>query len=464
MTNHQQLPPPPPTPGAPPYAQPQQPGYYPAQTPQPGYQQPQQAPGYPPPAQGYPGAIPAQQPGHPPQPPGYPPQQQGQMPPAPQAPVGPPPAFAMDENAAQAALQASEAEFHAKSQVGDPFAQWLKIPAPQGQTKWDHTVPPGTEGYVDVFICPPWMAGIQLPFAESVTHFWKSIAKPNGAVESCCDDDSCLICQGRAMGLESADPNVNRQATMWGKKRRQYIYNVIDLNNPQAHIYKDGKMRPFLFGAGSQLQKDLRELMKVRGVKALCDWQQFKPVRIKKIKTGPEDMNVEYSAIDLEPMRLPDVFFSAMAELWDLSEHVKPSSHEALLKAVLDMGLPLPGHQQVAPAPASAAHFAAPAPAYPNPYQTVPAAPHGVPAAVPPAGLPPMPPAVPPGVPPQAPANVYPAPQSAGVPPLPGGQAPAPGSLPPLPALPGAQHAPVGANAAVPGGHQVPPPPGARSF
>lgn len=440
-----------------------------------GYQHPQQAqqqyqqyqqPQQPPPAMpqhGYAGGYPNQ---------------------APQQPAGPPPVMNMNEEAAQAALKASEESFAAKTSMGDPFPNWLKFPGPEGQTKWDHSVPVGYAAHLDLYICPPWTDSVALPFLESVTHFYKSHPNPKGTVVTCTDDKTCLFCQARSAGLESVDVNVNRTATMWGKKRRQFIYNVLDLNNPNSHVYKDGKMRPLLLGASVTLQKALRKIFEVRGVTQICDWQNFKPIRITKKKTGPQDIDIEYSAIDLEPIALPDMFYPALHAIWDLAEQVKPSAPNEIMQAIQELGLPLPGsaqqpHQTAAynPMPAPPPQQYQSPPAYagvsPTPAQAYSgAAPGGVqaPPPPPPASAPPqyggrsaVPPQygaqVPPAVNQQASQQGAPA-----VPPLPSSQEG--GAQPPLPQLPAQSQggAGGGTNAAMPGGQVIPPPPGARSF
>jgi len=313
-----------------------------------------------------------------------------------------------DDQAAAAALDQAEQAAQAR-QAGGNFAQWLKIPGPQGQTKWDSSVPVGFEGYADVFICPPWDATARIPFVEKVTHWYMSSANPKGKMLGCTDDDNtCLFCQARKLALASLDPAIQKAAKDWGRKRRQHLYNVIDLTNPPSHYGQDGIMRSFLFGAGPNCQSSLKRMFDTRGgINNFCNPQNGRPVRITKKKTGPENINVEWGAIDLDPMAIDRYFWGALSNLWNLREQSTVASQSDCLDAIRELNWPVPGGQ----APNS--YNPDPAPPYGTPYGgqqgMPPAAPQGAVYTPPQGSLPPPPQGMMTqgqGVPPPPPAGV----------------------------------------------------------
>lgn len=373
--------------------------YYP---PQPGY--PQMAPGYP------------QQ-----MPPGYPQQVAPGYPP-PQAAPPQMPQFheANDAAAAQAYSQTPQSQF-------GPKPNFLRVPGPNGQTRWDSSVYPGYEGSVIIHLLPPWAAGKPV-FVESKNHFFKSATHPKGMVLGYAGEDSLYMAAIR-LGMQHPDPRIQKIANDFGKIRRQYLYNVLDLSNPTTHYGQDGIMRPFVLGAGPNLQTDIGRLVDTRGgISKLVHPINGRPLKYSKKKTGPDEMNVEYGVLDLDPQPLNPYFYPALSNLWDLEAQTTPATQEDQLKAIQELGLPMPATgQSFGQVPQS--YNPAPAPQWPSPY---------------------------PG---QAPMGAPPPPQGWAPPPPQGFAAPPPQQMPqwapPPPAAPQPQW-PQQAPSAAP---QMPPPP-----
>ena len=404
-------------------------------------------PGYPAPA-GYPQMQPQQAPTQPMQPmqpmPGYPAQPTQPLPQAQPPSVGLPAIHQPDEAYTQAEYERVRAEAARwGSSGGLPF---LKFLGPQGETDW-RRVPVNYEAKILVYICPPWAPGKTI-FKQVKSHFWKSQSNPNGTSIGCPGPERCLICQAKEAALSHPDEGVQKRAKDFGRVRKQYLYNVIALENLNGHYDQEsGQWRPFILGAGAKLHGAIGDLVQERGgAMAIVDPMRGRPVKLKRRKTGPEPMNVDYSAVDMDPSPLPQQFYGVLHNLHDLDRQERVPTHEDMVKAVMDMGLPLPaqhpgGFQQ------------APPPAYPNPYGQPPAQ---VGAQQAPTFMPP--PADPMEFPPgsSGPAPGY------GVPQMPPPQmpqtqmAPPPQmSPPPVQSMPGAQGAPYGMQA----GQMVPPPP-----
>jgi len=385
-------------------------------------------------------------------------QQQMPPPPLPQPPTvgAPQQAIGFDEQAALAALQESEARAATRGGSGGPLSNYVKVLGPRGQIKWGPDVPVGFTGEVLVWLCGPYAPGMQLPWVETCTHFVKTMSRPKGVVIPCSDDDKCLFCQSRELALSSHDPRQNQAAQMWGRKRRQYLYNAINLSDARANWYKDNQMRPCVLGASSLLQKALATIMNTRGIKAVVDYANGHPIKLLKKKTGPEDINVEWSAIDLNAQPLDQYFWAATYQLWDLAKENDPTPPDQILRVVQELGMPVPP---------GAAQFQVPAgyqptaqPPYASPYPSQP--PQYPPQAA--AGamgsyLPPGPPMAPPMT--QAPPQYQQAP--AYTPPV--GSLPPPPPVHSAPAAMAGQMLPPPPPPTAPGGSQMAPPPMGQS-
>lgn len=360
MTYQNQMPPqtPPGGGGGQPQYPNQAPPYWPTQSQSwPGHGNPQ-------PPQGFP---PNQAPqGYPQQPQGYPQQPaQGQPQGAPggypmQQPVGAP-MFAINEQATREGFEQAERDLKSK---GGTFAQFLRFPGPTGEVKWGQDVRVGFESRLLVRICPPWNEK-GLVWVKSMTHFYKSAQNPRGANIVCTGPD-CKVCAAAHSAM--ADPQLEKKAQEWGRVRTQYLYNVINLSQRALHVYQDGIYRPLIFTMGAQLHGDMKRLVDARGgMASIADVQQGRPLWFSKKKTGMEQMNVEYGLIDAEPQPLDQSFYPILQNLWNLDEQVKAPSEEDVVKAITEMGLPVPGSGgSFGQVPAS--YNPQPNPPYPNPY------------------------------------------------------------------------------------------------
>ena len=369
---------PPPPPGGQPQTGYPQPGFQqPAQQPQ--YQQPYQQPQQP---QGYPPQQPYQQQGgmypNPPQgaqlPAGY-----GQPQPAsPPPPATMPAAYAVDDNALAADYKRAKEEMQRGGGMG-----FLKVPGPQGQVKWDSSVPIGYEGSVFVHICGPWAQGKPI-FVRKKKYFWMSHSKPKGT-SIIAPPQGDMIEQALEYASSSQDPNVQKFLKDFGKPRNSYVYQVLQLDNPAAHVGQDGVMRPLILDEGKQLHTAIGDVFNnAEGASNIIDYQRGRPIRIVKKKTGPRNMDIEWTAMPaMNPTPVPQEFWPALQNLWDLEKFVKYPTVEEMQAAIIDMGLPMPGQavqMQVPmgyPGAAPGAYNPGAAPPYGNPYQQPPQAPQG---------------------------------------------------------------------------------------
>lgn len=350
----------------------QYPGGYPAQPQMPNQPQyPQQVQGFPP--QGYPQqqvqGYPQQQPqGYPQQPQGYPPQ----------APMGfqpqmlgqMPPSHQIDDRAAEASFAANQA--NAGSGRGQ-LPNFLKVPGPAGQTKWDASVFIGYEGKLRIRLLPPWAAG-KGAWAEVRSYFFRSPSHPKGKVLLYQGEDS-LFTSAVRLALQSPDPRLQKLAQDVGRVRRQFLYNVADVGNPATHYGQDGIMKPFVLAAGPQLQADIGRLANVRGgISKLVHVEQGRDVILSKKKTGPEERNVEWGMLDMDPGPLAQPLWPLLQNLWDLDSLNKAPTPEEVMTAIRELGLPMPAMGgSFGQVPQS--YNPNPAPPYGSPYQGAPMAP-----------------------------------------------------------------------------------------
>ena len=296
------------------------------------------------------------QPSYPPQG-GYPQQQ-------PVAPAGQIPQFyeANDVQAAQGYQQAAQA-----AATFGPLAPFLRVPGPRGQTKWgDSSVPVGYQGETLIHLLPPWAAGKPV-YVEAKTHFYKSTVHPKGTVLGYGGEDSLWL-QAVRLAMAHPDPRIQKLANDYGRVRRQWLYNVVDLSNPTTHYGQDGIMRPFILGVGSNLQKDLGLLADTRGgISKLVHPISGRPIRYTKKKTGPEEMNVEYGVLDLDPASLNPYFYPVLEHLWDLEAQSQASTIEDMARAIQEIGFPMPATgRSFGQVPQS--YNPNPAPVWANPY------------------------------------------------------------------------------------------------
>jgi hypothetical protein len=362
-----------------------------------------------------------------------------------------------DEAAVLQAYKAHAQEVASWGSGGDR-AQFVKWPGPQGQLKWDRSVPAGYEFSWIIYILPPWAPGKNI-FRMVRSHFWKSYANPKGRSVGCPGSDSCLICQAREAAMAHPDPQVQDRGKTWGKVRTQWLYNVVLLENINAHFGQDGQFRPIILGAGAKLHKALGDIVNdKKGAINVVDPMRGRPIRIIRRKTGNEDRDIEYNALAQDATPLPSQFYAAIQNLHDLDKQDWQPKYEDMLKAIQEMGLPMPNNLGAPSAPPQQFYQPQPQPPAPSPYPVQAAAspyPAQYPAAQP---AQPAPPYYPPEADPYAFPGPGPQPQApAPVQMAPGWQQPAP-SAPPMQST--AQET---AYAPQPGqGVPAPPPPGVQ--
>ena len=278
------------------------------------------------------------------------------QPQVPQAQPGTIPAYnAVDETVVEESYQQHKDAMNRMKSGGINF---LKFPGPGG-SDWGSGTPIGFESTLTVYIAPPWAPGKNI-FKPSLSHFWKSTASPRGISIGCGGPAVCLVCQARDAAFNGTDGAMKERAKTIGRVRKQFLYNVVLMDNFPGHFDGAGVMRPFILGAGSQLHKAIGDLVEGRGgaVNIVDPWRG-RPLRLKRRKTGPENMDVEYSALDMDPMPLPVEFYPVLQNLYDLDTLDKVATHEDMVRAVNEMGFPIPAGVPLVGAQ----------PAYPNPYR-----------------------------------------------------------------------------------------------
>ena len=320
----------------------------------------------------YPSQYPPQmqQPQYPPQPQYQSQYPQPQYPPQPQMPTpGALPAYHLpDESQIQAAYEQSRAEVNARGGNG---ANYLKFPGPAGQIKWGADVYVGFESKVLIYILPSWAAGKNF-FKQINSHFWKGAHAPGGTSIGCPGPGTCLVCQARDYAYQIGDDFLKERAKNFGRVRHQYLYQVAHMEQPQLHMGRDNTFRPLILGASTSLHNLIGDVIDDKKTINVIDPIHGRPLRIKKKKTGIQNLDIEYGVIPQDPFPLPPMFYPLLQAMHDLDAFDKAPTQEEMLKAVQGIGLPLPGG--FAGAIMVPGWSAGPsAPPYPNPYQ--PAAP-----------------------------------------------------------------------------------------
>lgn len=342
----------------------------------------------------------------------YPPQQQATAQwPQQAAPVGGPPVLAslpqffMPDEAAEAeSYRKSREESASWGQVDGPV--FLKIPGPRGEEKFSQ-VQVGGSGSVNVWILPPAFPEQRSLAVEVRSHFWKSQKNPRGRGINCGGGpDTCLICKVRELGLAHPNEEVKKRIKDFTKQRRKYYYNVAVISDPAKHAYANGTYRSVVMDAGVMLHQAIGEIVgMVQGVAKLTHPSAGRMLRVKKTKTGPLEMDVEYNVLPYDEAPLPQAFWfllEAKAQ-WNLLEFTKTPTQEDQMRAVEDMGFLflLQGQQGAAYSPTPQAPYGNPYAATPpmmppQGYGQSPQAQFQPPMAQPPAAwMPPAPPAPP---------------------------------------------------------------------
>jgi hypothetical protein len=226
--------------------------------------------------------------------------------------------------------------FQATRQINNGI-NFVKFLGPRGEEKWD-SVPIRHKSVVRAYLLPPYAEGRNI-FSISKKHFWKSFKSPRGTSIACIGAPNCKICLAKQIGLDSGNPELQKRAKEFGAIRTTYLYNVALLDNIPGH-FDSGIPKPFVLTAGATLHTAIGNLIEDKGI-TICDPQQGRPIRLKKEKTGPNQMDIDYHATDEEPSPLPQVLWSLLANLVDLDQLVAVPKDEDVLAAISDMGLSL---------------------------------------------------------------------------------------------------------------------------
>lgn len=264
---------------------------------------------------------------------------------------------------------------------GGPKPNFLAFLGPHGQKRWDQSVHVNYECAITVYLAPPWGPGKNI-FCQNKSHFWKSMQKPQGTSITC-GNESCLVCKAREAALNSHDDALKQRALM-ASVRTRFLYNCFVLDNLKGHYDPAGVLRPFILQAGSKLHAAIGDMLEARGgALHIVDPTMGRPLRLKKRKTGPLEQNVEYTLVDLNQMPLPTEFYPGLENLWNLEDMEKAPTQEEMIVAVNEMGLPMPGMEQIgSPGGQFSSGMRQPQPAYPNPYGQPPKGAPGYPGSV----------------------------------------------------------------------------------
>ena len=222
-----------------------------------------------------------------------------------------------------------------------PIPNFLKVPGPQGQVKWDQSVPINYEGKIRVRLLPPWAPGKQ-PWFEYRNFFFKSYSHPKGMSLAYTGEDSLFMSAIR-LALQQPDPNMQKLAEDVGRVRRQFLYNVADVGNPATHYGTDGIMRPFVWSAGIGVQTEIKRLTEVRGgISGLCHAERGRDLLATKKKTGPDERNVEWGVVDMDPAPLAQPLWPLLTSLWDLEALNRSPTQDEVISAIRELRLPMP--------------------------------------------------------------------------------------------------------------------------
>lgn len=222
---------------------------------------------------------------------------------------------------------------------GGDGPKFYKFSGPNGDTQ----LPVGYKAKEIVRLLPSWAPGKNF-FLQSKSHFYRSQESPRGTSIQCPGSDTCLVCQARKAAF--ANPAFAEQMkSRDGKLRTQYIYQIAILVSPEVHMMQaGGAMKPILLAAPLTLHNAIGNLVEARGgVSALIEPNLGRPIKIMKEKSGPRTMDVDYSAIDENPMPLPQAYWPLLQNLWDLESVDTMPSQEQMVAAVQALGLPVPG-------------------------------------------------------------------------------------------------------------------------
>lgn len=210
---------------------------------------------------------------------------------------------------------------------------------------------------------------------------------------------TCPICVLRKELFEMKDAKMEKLAKKIGTKVRCFA-NVIDLKDDEAvrsHWTEgsDGNWvaRPKVWAFSRPLLKDM--LSFCQNLKPIEDAQIGRALLLEIEKFGPEDINLKYRLMTLDPEPIPQELMPIVYNAYDLGPLVKPADHDKLLEVA----------RGIDPRPNGGSYGASPEQSYQGAGGYQGGGYSGPPQGGPPqgGGYAPPPPAPPPQAPPQAP-------------------------------------------------------------
>ena len=231
---------------------------------------------------------------------------------------------------------------------GDGF-RWFGPPGPSGDDNWKNAYP-GFQSQRGFFFAPPWPGAFEngyTNFLERPSHFFNLGGKKFSVN---CGGEDCGICEAYQLALDAGDKNA------FGKQRKQIIYQGFPLEmqmqggqyqffaNVNALMHSDGVLRPMLFQAPITIHNKLNTLIPLKTFDGLFHPDTGKPFVVTKKKTGPENVNVDWDMIELDPMPLPQEYRPGLQHLYKLHEIqlFQPATVEEQKKTIMQAGLPMP--------------------------------------------------------------------------------------------------------------------------
>lgn len=286
----------------------------------------------------------------------------------------------------------------------------------------------GEEASLVLRFLPPWSVDERLPYLSATQHSlpaglvpdlkgkWPRLECFNGkwGPGDCpvCKQIEAMLSSGqlsedamKEVKKMTAQPRIRWQAINMAEPNKHWV----QVKDEAGNVLLDPagqpqwKLMPGIFMLGTKLQRTLLTIWKTLGDPTNPD--RGYAIQITKRKIGPEDMNIEYSAIGLDKLPLDEAFRSILGNLIDLPRTLYHRDRAIMDKAAMSIGM----KYRFTGAPAAHAGFAAP----PTSYGAPPAAPthYGYPPPTAPVYAPPAPPAyAPPAAPVYAPPVAAPPP------------------------------------------------------
>lgn len=202
-----------------------------------------------------------------------------------------------------------------------------------------------------VRVLPPWRADLAKPYVKFAIHRVPAMFVPNSGERqwfyvNCFDTEggpgNCPICAARDAVLEHDAGNSKVEAL---GPRAQYVWQALDMGNLNEHFHQrlDAQGRPELLPdgnfaydvvpgvikSGASLWKSMVALFREHGDATHIETGYA--MKLVREKTGPMDMNINYSAFNQAPSRLDDQLRPVLTNLFDLHhEFVRYKSEQEM--------------------------------------------------------------------------------------------------------------------------------------